>query len=332
MKKQGIKLAGLLLLFVIPAVLGQNGVAQLNVQQLIQPRKIYLNGGVNASLGGTSRTTIKIDLPPNTIAWYYSFSTSRTKTDVKNLSLATQLRTLLSNQNQRESGLLSKISVPSGYCAANTYLCDATNAGLFQRKADNNGGSFSHIAEGTVTNTFQSVVRIDDVTSGTWYLGIKNPSEWRAAYITIEVVAITQESMLTTVVIPALIDAIFTKKEREPEPEKTEEQRRAESYGTMAWGYYENKQIEKALTYCDKSLELYALGWVKANKGLMQLISGKEDEAVETYIDAIALIHKQWRSDYVFKHMIKDLKRARKKYTNRAQFDEIIQMIKQQQG
>lgn len=36
-------------------------------KKLIDSRDIYLNGGMRAEFGGKSRTSIKIDLPPNTV-------------------------------------------------------------------------------------------------------------------------------------------------------------------------------------------------------------------------------------------------------------------------
>lgn len=43
---------------------------------IVEQRSYYLNGGARATLGGKSRIEIKIDLPPRTKSWYYSFTTT----------------------------------------------------------------------------------------------------------------------------------------------------------------------------------------------------------------------------------------------------------------
>ena len=82
--------------------------------QLIESRSVYLNGGLRASMGGKSRTSIKVDLPPNTVKWYYSFTTSKGKSGVKNLELAIQLSGFLADPSGISTELLSNISASLG--------------------------------------------------------------------------------------------------------------------------------------------------------------------------------------------------------------------------
>jgi tetratricopeptide (TPR) repeat protein len=287
---------------------------------------MYLNGGLNASVGGTSRTYIKVDLPPNTVAWYYSFSTSKQRSETKRLNLATQLSSLLQDSKGTIPNVVSNINVPKGSCAIDVYVCDSKNIQLFQRKVDNNGGAFYSIPEGNVKNTLQGVIRVDDVTRGSWYLGIKNPDRWSGANITVEVAAITETE---PDILGTVLTALLTNKKK-PAPPKSEQQRKAESYGTLGWGYYEKNNISKAIEYCDKSLSSYELGWVKANKGLILLVSGKSDIAIETYIEAIELVKNQWNASSVFSEIIRDLKKVKKKRPDISETSEIIQMIKVQ--
>ncbi|WP_299762429.1 hypothetical protein [uncultured Dokdonia sp.] len=315
-----------LILFLTQSISAQGLEIKREVRQLIQPRSMYLNGGLNASVGGTSRTYIKVDLPPNTVAWYYSFSTSKQQSESKNLNLASQLSSLLQTSKGSIPNRLSNIYVPKGSCAIDVYVCDSKNINLFQRKVDNNGGSFYSISEGNVKNTLQGVIRVDDVTNGSWYLGIKNPNRWTGANITIEVAAIIESR---PDIVGAVLTALLTNK-REPAPPKSEAQRKAESYGTLGWGYYEKNNIDKAMEYCNKSLSVYELGWVKANKGLILLISGESDKAIETYIHAIELVKNQWKANAVFSEMIRDLKKVKKKRPDILETAEIIQMIRSQ--
>lgn len=253
---------------------------------LIQNRSLYLKGGFRASFSGASRTSIKIDLPPNTIEWYYSFSTSKGKSGTKNLELGLQLAALLTDASTLTSTIASGIKVPTGEANVDIYLCDNANIKGFIEKYDNYGGSYSFYPEGTVQSTKEAVVQIDDITSGTWYLGIKNPSTSTGLNINIEVAAIVEER---TVI------------------EKTENQQRAELYGNLGMSHYNNGEYEKCIEYCDKAILEYELGQVLVNKGLALLMIGKESDATELFIDAITVIKKEPNSDQTIEWAIKCL-------------------------
>ncbi|MFL0109079.1 hypothetical protein [Tenacibaculum maritimum] len=254
--------------------------------QIIKPRNIYLNGGMRSSFGGKSRINIKIDLPEGTERWYYSFSTSKGKSGTKNLQLAVQLSSALLDPSGFTSNMMSSMDVPRGSNAIDVYLCDRKNIDLFRSKVDNNGGTYFFISEGSVENTKQAVVEINDVTTSTWYLGLKNPSSLEGVNITIEVVAIVRKVL---------------------EKEKTEEEEKAELYGNLGWTHFTKGDYLKCIEYSNKANTKFKLGWVYANKGLAQLMLGKDKEATETYIEAITLIKKQSASNYIFGEIIKDL-------------------------
>lgn len=164
-------------------------------KKLITNRSIYLNGGLNANFGGKSRTVLKIDLPPNTVEWYYSFSTTKGESGTQNLNLAIQLAALMADSSGLTSGILSSIKVPEGVASADIYLLDKSNMAKFIEKKDLNGEQISYAMEGTAESTKQAVVRINDITSGTVYLGLKNPSTLNGITLNIEVVAITESTI-----------------------------------------------------------------------------------------------------------------------------------------
>lgn len=271
---------------------------------LVEKRDLYINGGTRAQFGGKSRTYIKIDLPPNTVQWYYSFSTTKGKSGTKNLNLAIQLASIITNPALISSDSASAIDVPDGEASADIYLLDYNNLKPFQNKTD-----FKYYQEGMAQNTKQAVVKIDDIKNGTWYLGIKNPSSLNGINLSIEVVAITETKVIK---------------------EKTEEQEKAELYGTLGWTKFENGEYEKCIDYCDKSEAEYSLGWVQANKGLANLMIGKETEAMEIYINAITLIKKQSNPNYVFNEIIKDINNALTKKPDLSGADDIKQVIELQ--
>ena len=278
-------------------------------KQLIESRSFYLNGGLRASMGGKSRTYIKIDLPPNTVKWYYSFSTKKGKSGTQNLNLALQLTGIIADPSGISSSALSAIKVPEGGAVADIYLCDKANIDAFIEKWDNDGGTFYYTMEGTTKNTKQAIIEIDDIISGTVYLGLKNPSFNDGLNLSIEVVAVTE----TRVAI-----------------EKSDDQQKAELYGGLGWTNFENGDYKKCIEYCDKANAEFELGWVLANKGLALLMTDKESDAIDTYIEAITLIKKQSQPNYVFSEMIKDINNAKKIKPELNGADEIKQLIEMQ--
>ena len=283
------KIFWILVILIIPNGFSQEYKIKRETKQLIEPRDLHLNGGVNSQFGGKSRTYIQIDLPKNTVKWVYSFTTSKGINGNQNLRLAAQLSTLLVDFSSIGSSLLSEIEVPDGEASIDVYLCDKPNIDKFIAKSDLYGSGYSHTMEGVVENTKSAAVEIDNITSGTVFLGIKNPSSMNGVNISIEVVAITE----TKVLIP-----------------KTKEQEKAELYGSLAWSHFEKRDFTKCIVYCDKSNAEYPLGRVMANKGLAQLIESEEQEAFETYLEAISLVNKQPSSIKTFRKMLRDLEDA----------------------
>jgi len=159
------------------------------VVTLLAPQNFYLNGGVRGALGGKSRVFYKIDLPPHTVEWYYSFTTAK-NTNAPSINLVAQLIKLI---NPAASIVASSIMVPSGATLADVYLLDEQDKNLFMSKSDKRGQPFYYITSGSRENYTHGVVVIKDVVSNTFYLGVRNPSAYDGVYITLEVAAIIQQ-------------------------------------------------------------------------------------------------------------------------------------------
>ena len=252
-------------LSILTILYGQTTQTEQKTRQLIEERNIYLNGGARSQFGGKSRTYIQINLPENTLKWYYSFSTSPGESGTKSLSLLTQLTTLAIGPTGLAS-VLTDVEVPSGSQSIDVYLLDKTNVDRFIKKEDLNGGTFYYYLQGSVENTKHGIIEINEITRGTCFLGLKNPSSLNGVNILIEVVAVIEE--------------------------KSEKQTKAELYGGMGWKQFEKDNYEKCIEYSNKALEHYELGWVYANKGLAELVLGRESDAIDSYIQAITLIKK----------------------------------------
>jgi hypothetical protein len=285
-----MKKATALLAFLVVTSLqlrSQTTVVELKSFTVIEQRKIELNGGFRSSVGGKSRVFIKIDLPENTKEWYYSFTTTAGESGTANLNLALQLSSMLVDPSGLTATALKAVKIPKGTSSADVYLCDRKNIDLFNVKADNNGGTFNYYIEGTVTNTTEALVRVDDVKVGTWYLGLKNPATWDAITLFIEVVAIVEEKKIIA---------------------KTADQEKAELYGNMGWKAYERGEYDKCLELSNEALKYNSeLGWVHSNIGLVKLIKGEMIAAVDCYAKAIVLFKKQSNPKYWFGECSKDL-------------------------
>lgn len=273
-------------------------------KKLVESRDIYLNGGTRSQFGGKSRTYIKFDLPPNTVEWYYSFTTTQGQNGTNNLNLAIQLTSIIADPSGVTSDIVSSIKVPEGVAKADIYLIDRENLQPFLNKT-----AYKHYPEGMAENTKQAVVKVDDIKTGSWFLGIINPSSLNGVNINIEIVAITETKKII---------------------EKSEAQKKAELYGDLGWTNFENGNYEKCIEYCDKATDEFELGWVLANKGLAQLMLDRQDEAMETYINAIMLIKKQPNSEYIFGEMVKDIENAQKINPDLTGVDEIKKLIQMQ--
>lgn len=306
--KQNYLLSIVLFIFINAGFSQQKGVTRETVK-LVDDRDLYLNGGTRAQFGGKSRTYIKFDLPPNTAEWYYSFTTTNGASGTGNLNLAIQLTAMLADPSGISSTTVSALDVPEGVATADIYLLDRDNLQPFLNKTE-----FSYYPEGMVQNTKQAVVKIDDIRSGTWYLGIMNPSSLNGINLNIEIVAVTEAGSLVDV--------------NKQNPYAS--QKKAELYGSMGWTSFLNGDYDKCIEYSNKANNIYKWGWVYANKGLAQLMLNEESAAVETYIEAITLVKNQPNTAFVFNEMIKDIDNAKNKYPNLTGADQIKQLIQLQ--
>ena len=151
----------------------------------------FLNGGANAIFGtGKSREALQIDLPPNTVEWYYSVTTSVEKNQNKENNLTAQLVKYLVPDTGITSTNISELVSPNG-----SGLCDVLmmvfpgEVNKFLAKQPFVGADIGDSRK----NYVSGVVQVSDYVSGTCYLAIKNPSATQAITITIEVAAIVKD-------------------------------------------------------------------------------------------------------------------------------------------
>lgn len=273
------------------------------VKTLIQERSITLNGGANATFGGTSRTVIQIALPNNTVSWYYSFSTSPGASGKQTLNLFAQMSTLALNPLGILKGAASSVQVPEGTGSINAYLLDQRNSDWFLQKTE-----FSYFREGNAMKTSQGVVPIYDALQGTYYIGLQNPGTFDGINITIEVVAVIEEEI-----------------------QQTDEESQALTMGNLAWKAFQRGDYDRCLDLSKQALALdNTLAFVHFNVALSYLIKGQNTEAVTEYTKAISVTKKTADPKETFKGAIDDLKTYMDKFPSKPDAEDILDLLKQE--
>jgi hypothetical protein len=145
----------------------------------LDTESVSLNGGIRSDFGGKSRVLIPIDLPPNTVEWYYTFSTTPINSPALALSLVSQLTKLLDPTGEL-SIVLSAIFTPTGTHVCDIYLMNEPNANAFLAKMDQKGRPVTCIESAKRENIRNGVVQIKDTKTGRWFLGFATPAQPKA--------------------------------------------------------------------------------------------------------------------------------------------------------
>lgn len=218
----------------------------------------YLNGGARSYLGGVSRLTLLVDLPPNTVQWYYSFTTTAGESGTDMLNLAFQI-SAAATTGPLGATVAKNLQVPKGSSSLDIWLMPLESKEDFVLKNDDKILLYDDLSS---KNTKETVQPINNLLKGSFYLGLRNPSAMDGVNVVIEVVAIVEVA--------------------DPNADK------GKSYGSMGWKCYERGDLSKCVEYSKKALEFNPnLGWVKFNIALVHLAQ-ENDVCVDEYIDAIA--------------------------------------------
>lgn len=166
--------------------------SEYHVKSIQEPQHFEINSGTNSLfLGGKSRITLPITLPKGTVEWYYTFVVSLDEEQVGSVTSGLKLASNLSlavDPTGIAKSAIDMISVPNGAEVCDIYLLDFDNSQLFTQKAP-----YSYLVEGTRENIKSGVVKMSKASSGTYYLGIKNPANTQRILVSIEVAAVVYE-------------------------------------------------------------------------------------------------------------------------------------------
>lgn len=188
-------------LFFSSSLISQYYVTENEVIPLKENHSFYLNS--KTRVGGKTRNTIKIDLPKNTVQWFYTFTTTlneSNKTSIEeSINLSGQLMQLISSSAINTSGVtlpakaIYQIIKPTGVGVIDAYLVDQSGYRDFYKKDALGMWLYpkpGFYAEGTVENQKDASVVIDDLTEGSVYLCFKNPSPMEGVWVTVEIAAV----------------------------------------------------------------------------------------------------------------------------------------------
>ena len=186
MKKITTLLVGL---FFVHALFAQRESGHYKVVPLVSKQTYTLNSGGRAMFGGKSRNYLLVQLPPNTIEWYYALTTTPEQAPAPTIGLADQLVKYLSPTGL-VSTVMSALITPNGSGACDIFLLTNQNdLNNFMAKQ----GQVPSLMSGTRQNFNQGVVQVRDALQGNYFLAMRNPSGISALKITIEVSAIVRE-------------------------------------------------------------------------------------------------------------------------------------------
>lgn len=190
------KILSLSLLIFTSSLFAQVEKSSLKAVPIIEKRVYQLDGGVIVL--EQSRVTMDIYLPPNTVEWYYVFSSysdvNAYNSRKQGINLLSQLTKIIDNTGTT-SLAINALLAPSGSSAANVYLFnDKTNANNFYNKVEQDiftSATWSYSRACSIETATQGKAKIPYDKSNVKYLGIKAGSS--PVVVEIEVVAIVEE-------------------------------------------------------------------------------------------------------------------------------------------
>ena len=159
------------------------------VVPIISQQSFYLKGGSNATGANGSRQVLKINLPANTVEWYYTVITRSHRGQFSNSDLTGQLVKLV----DPKSGIAPKasVNVPDGTGVCDVYLMTDPHEVI---KYVNKKPAVSFLMNDSRQQYVSGVVQVKDFLDEPCFLVIRNPSSYLGVTVNIEVTAIVLSS------------------------------------------------------------------------------------------------------------------------------------------
>lgn len=300
-------LINILFTFLTLSVQAQAVKKERRAVQVVPQQTFFINGGARATFDGKSRALFNFTLPPNTVEWYYSFSTTKEEGSNAAIGLLAQM-TKLYDPTGITAFATNSILTPSGSGVCDIYLMDKKNADIFNDKVENWRTQYFYKGSGSRENFKNGTVQVKDILSGNWYLGFKNPSATEGFAVTFEIVAIVEETKTV---------------------EKTVNESKAEMFGNLGRKAYEKGEYDKCIELNKKAIELNPnLSEIHNTLGLAYLVKGDYISAIDSYSTSIALFKKSDNAKKMFADAIKDLNALINKHGQLDGASDILEMLK----
>lgn len=171
--------------------IGEDSNGRYRLQEIVSENIITVHS-LNYRGAANNRSFVPIQLPPNTVKWFYSVSSNFARPQNETLNLLAELSRYLDPTNGILADIINSLDAPTGTADFNVYFIkDNENLDIFNDKS----GNFLYYPEGSRKNINSGVVDVEVSTenSTTWYLGIENPDSNDDIYVLIEVCALVYE-------------------------------------------------------------------------------------------------------------------------------------------
>ena len=162
------------------------------VVPVVTSHSFFLKGGSRAIIGNSSRQVLPIELPANTVEWFYTVTTTTNRKQSLNSDLTGQLDKLMVPDLGITSNALSAITVPGGSGICDVYVMTNPNE---VNKYVNKKPAISFLTNDSRQNYVSGLIQVKDFLYGSCFLVLRNPSASQGLNVTVEVTAIVQTTV-----------------------------------------------------------------------------------------------------------------------------------------
>jgi hypothetical protein len=174
---------------------GQTTKPIYKVVPVITSHSFYLKGGSRAVGVNSSRQVLPVELPANTVEWFYTVTTTPNRKESLNSDLTVQLDKLLVPDLGISTTASSAIAVPSGSGVCDVYVMTNPNEVI---KYVNKRPAASILMNDSRQNYISGLIHVKDLLYGSCFLVLRNPSASRGLNVTVEVTAIVSTTAVST--------------------------------------------------------------------------------------------------------------------------------------
>lgn len=155
------------------------------VVPIVSQQSFYLK----SSTTKTGRKVLQVNLPANTVEWYYTVTTRSGNGQFSNSDLTGQLVKLVDPNHGIKPG--ASVRVPAGTSVCDVYLMTDPHE---VKKYVNNQPAVSFLMNDSREHYISGAVVVKDFLDGSCFLVLRNPDSSRGMHVNIEVTAIVLSS------------------------------------------------------------------------------------------------------------------------------------------